>query len=214
MPLSGSRPLPGSLVDKTLSISSSTSPYHGDFRSHLPQLRELLYKMSNEHGIQLHHSSHMTAQLLKWNYEFTSSPTKATQKRGKVTLPFSGLCQSLLKSWVYYPSPPSPNTQSILQRECGMGDANQTVYNVGQNVKSTDLSYDLKTRNNGDSEDREGSFIVHELKSEFIKKRFSHRLSFMNVERGENKCVGAGQWCTHWNQHWISRESREGSFTR
>lgn len=113
MPLSGSRPLPGSLVDKTLSISSSTSPYHGDFRSHLPQLRELLHKMSNEHGIQLHHSSHMTAQLLKWNNEFTSSPTKATQKRGKVTLPFSGLCQSLLKSWVYYPSPPPPQILKV-----------------------------------------------------------------------------------------------------
>lgn len=67
------------------------------------------------------------------------------------------------------------------------------VNDFGRNVKSTDFSYVLEVENSGDSEEREGSFIVHELKSEFIKKRFSHQLSFMNVERGENKCVGAGQ---------------------
>lgn len=187
MPLGGSRPLPGSLVDKALSISST--PYNRDFRSHLPQLRELAHNMSNEHGIQLFPYG---SQVVEVKYEFTSNPTKATQKRGKVTLPFSGLSQSLLKSWVYY-SPSPPNTQSILQCECGMEDTNQTVCDLGQNVKSTDFSYVLEVKNNGDSEDRERSFIVYELKTVFIKKRFSHRLSFMNVERGENKCVGAGQ---------------------
>ena len=74
-----------------------------------------------------------------------------------------------------------------------MEDTNQTVYDLGQNVKSTDFSYVLEVKNNGDSEDRERSFIVYELKTVFIRKRVSHRLSFMNVERGENKCVGAGQ---------------------
>lgn len=74
-----------------------------------------------------------------------------------------------------------------------MEDTNQMVSDLGQNVKSTDFSYVLDIEDNGDSEEREGSFIVHEFKSEFIKKRFSHILSFMNIERGENKCVGAGQ---------------------
>lgn len=74
-----------------------------------------------------------------------------------------------------------------------MEDTNQTVYDLGQNVKSTDFSYALEVKNNGYSEDRERSFIVYELKTVFIKERFSHRLSFMNVERGENKRVGAGQ---------------------
>lgn len=101
MPLGGSRPLPGSLVDKALSITST--PYNRDFRSHLPQLRELVHNMSNEHGIQLFPYG---SQVVEVKYEFTSNPTKATQKRGKVTLPFSGLSQSLLKSWVYYSPPP------------------------------------------------------------------------------------------------------------
>lgn len=173
--------------------------------------------MSNEHGIQLHGSSHMAAKLLKWNMNLFQTVPRQLRKKAKshslFYLPFSGLSQSLLKSRVYYPPIPKI-TQSILQRECGMEDTNQMVNDFGRNVMSTDFSYGLEVENSGDSEEREGSFIVHELKSEFIKKRFSHQLSFMNIERGENKCVGAGQWCTHWNRHWISREPREGSFTR
>lgn len=63
--LGGSRPLPGSLVDKALSIPWFTSPYNRDFKRHSTQLRKLSQKTSNEHIIKLHRSSQMAAKLFK-----------------------------------------------------------------------------------------------------------------------------------------------------
>ena len=45
-----------------------------------------------------------------------------------------------------------------------MEDTNHTVNDLGRNAKSTDFSYVLEVENSGDSEEREGSFIVYELK--------------------------------------------------
>lgn len=63
--LGGSRPLPGSLVDKALSYTLVYFSLQRDFKRHSTQLRKLLQKTSNEHIIKLHRSSQMAAKLFK-----------------------------------------------------------------------------------------------------------------------------------------------------